>query len=318
MRTFEASGHIFCLLALAVFGVFGCSSGPQAPDNDHPPAWTQQSTRTVDNGYIVYVGKGEDRSLDKSRFKGEAMGLQDLVNECSLPPKGARVEDHFDQDVGILHRSYVKVAVEFQLCEGAKQAVTPEQIRTLANAQMSEEVKKYQDLYDEPEDEEMPQALLASNTNGTGTPSGSSSGGGTTVYRSASPIFVSSGPQYYVVSQQVAYVKQTVILAPPTQYPPTAPATTQPVAVIVPQQRALSEYAANNPAIKSSPQAFSTARPNWSQHSAEALRQPIAQRPSSARRNASQATPHVNRQGNSKSSGSGQSKPKRRRKREEH
>ncbi len=252
-------------------------------DNEHPPAWAIGPTRTFDGGYIVYVGSGEDRELGRSHFKAEAMALQDLANECSMAPKGARVEDHYDQDVGVLHRSYAKVAVEFQVCENAKNAVTPEAIRTLANVQMTDEVKQYQATYDEPEDEETEAPALASSADGTpssasGNNSSASSSGAYHGGAFQGGIFIGSAPQYYVVSQQVAYVKQTVILAPPSQYPPQSAVATQPVAAIAPAQSAINRYAAANPAMRTSTEAFSTARPNASAHQAAALREPIAQR----------------------------------------
>jgi hypothetical protein len=275
---------------------FACSSSPPVVDHEHPPAWATGPTRTFDGGYIVYVGSGEDRDLGRSHFKAEAMALQDLANECSMAPRGARVEDHYDQDVGVLHRSYAKVAVEFQVCENAKNAVTPEAIRTLANVQMTDEVKQYQATYDEPEpdNEETEAPALASSAGGTpSAPSGQDSGayhgpGG------AGVVFIGSAPEYYVVSQQVAYVKQTVILAPASQYPPQSAVATQPVAEIAPAQAAINRYAAANPALRSSSEAFSTARPNASAHQAAALREPTAQR-NSARE-----------QGSSEGRGSGQ------------
>src|SRR4051812_5108042 len=90
-----------------------CSSGPATSSKD-TPEWASGPTRTVDRGYIIYVGTGEDQAPERARFKAESMALQDLSNECTFAPKGARIEDYFDDTVGIVHRSRAKVAVEFQ------------------------------------------------------------------------------------------------------------------------------------------------------------------------------------------------------------
>ncbi|MDR3607037.1 MAG: hypothetical protein P4M08_06620 [Oligoflexia bacterium] len=264
----------FSVFALLLLFLAACSLAPSAPDNEHPPSWATGSTRTVDGGYVIYVGVGEDRSFDKAQFKATAMALQDLANECSMAPKGARIEDHYDQTVGILHRAYAKVAVEFQVCEAAKNAVTPEQIRTLASVPMTEEIKNYQEAYDEPEDEESSNPMVASSAspNPSGSPEPSGNGG----FRSG--VYVASVPQYYVVSQQVAFIKQDVILAPPAQYPPQAPVFTRPVPAVIPAQQGINQYLASNPSLRVSTQAFSGGRPNWQAHQASMLRQPIAVR----------------------------------------
>ena len=51
------------------------------------PAWVTQPTRTVDNGYIVYVGSAEDTGADRAQLKAESAAVEDLANECSLYPK---------------------------------------------------------------------------------------------------------------------------------------------------------------------------------------------------------------------------------------
>ena len=99
--------YIFIFLVVA-----GCAT----ESSDRPfsvPEWTKAPTRTVDNGYIVYIGSGEDSAKDRASFKAEGAALQDLANECSFVPKGTRLEDRFDKVEGSLHESYAKVAVEF-------------------------------------------------------------------------------------------------------------------------------------------------------------------------------------------------------------
>jgi hypothetical protein len=209
-------------------------------------------TRTVDGGFIVYVGTGEDRAPERGRFKAEAMALQDLANECSFPPKGARIEDHFDDTEGVLHRSRAKVAVEMQDCDQAKAAVEPARIRELANAAYAEQIRRYRDLIDEPEPEETaaPNPQLAS----TSAPADSSA-------------------RFYVYRQQVYFLTERVILAPPTAFAPRARETVVVVKQLEPTVREIRSYEAAHPQIRASSEAFSTLRPNHVAHEPAALRE---------------------------------------------
>ena len=110
------------IVAVSFLAFVGCSGATPAPDERTGPEWVRQPVRTVDHGYVIYVGLGEDAQPDKARFKAEGAALGDLANECSFPPKGARIEDRFERVQGIVHQSYVKAAVDFQSCEEAKAA----------------------------------------------------------------------------------------------------------------------------------------------------------------------------------------------------
>ena len=75
--------------ALVLFALGGCATAPTLPD------WTSEPARVVDNGYIVYTGSGLESDPNTAQFVAEGTAIQDLANECSFVPKGARVEDHF-------------------------------------------------------------------------------------------------------------------------------------------------------------------------------------------------------------------------------
>jgi hypothetical protein len=231
---------------LGILFIFACSSTPPAPP---APAWIGQPARTVDQGYIVYVASSEDRQPEQARFKAESQAYQDLANECSFPPKGARTEDRYVKQVGVLQQAYVKVGVDFQTCEEAKQAVQPEEIRKLANVAMTDQIKAYQTKYeappedsDEEEGEEVSDETQAVLDARRAPP--------TTVY--ATPV------QFYVARQQIFYYKQDVILSPPTAYPPNSPQTTQFVSQVQAPVSRVQQYEAANPAVKTSPQTWST------------------------------------------------------------
>jgi hypothetical protein len=256
---------LICFSILTALVLGSCSSEPKAPEI---PAWTHQPSRTVDAGYIVYVASSEDRSPEKAHFKAQSVAFEDLANECSFPPKGARTEDTFDTEkTGILHTVYVKVAVDFQSCEEAKNATQPEDIRKLANVAMTDQIKSYQNQYESPPKE----MVEACNTDDGLTPVDSDPDGDDCdvspqtqqVLNSQNAprvAYISSPTQYYVVGQQVWYAKQTVILSPPTAYQPNTPQATAFSNQIATPVKQMSTYAAANPAIKSSPQTWSTTR----------------------------------------------------------
>ena len=229
---------IFLIILMSIFMVMGCSSGPQNHSND--PEWIHHPTRTVDNGYILYVGEGEDRVIEKSRFKAESMAIQDLVNECSLAPKGTRIEDKYDQPVGEGYRSYAKVAVEISECDQAKKATEPQDIRSLANVAMTEQLKRYQAIVDEPSPEEKPEEVAQVDTS------------------KSEEFHITGEDHFFVVRQQVAYAKEVVILSPTTAYQPGSPETIQLTHHIQPAISGLGNYEANHPEIKTTSRTWST------------------------------------------------------------
>lgn len=239
-----------------------CATSPSGNDTgrgpgSQPPAWAQQPARTVDGGYIVFVGKGEDMNIERAHFEATGMAIQDLVNECSLAPKGTRSEDRFEQKLGNRYQAWVKVSIQYEDCEAAKRAVDPEDIRKLANAQLTEELERYQDLIDEPE----PETLAAGDPQGVNPAAGNTSyassggyGGGGTVVR---VVAVNDYNSFFWARQQVAYTKQVVILSPPAAYPPGAPQTVAFVHQVTPMQSQVQRYEVQNPEVRSWNQAYS-------------------------------------------------------------
>jgi hypothetical protein len=100
-------------LLISTILLTACSSAPKAPE------WTQHPTREVDGGYIVYIGVGEASNPERAQFKAEGQALEDLANECTMIPKGTRIEDRFVEKNDHFSKAYVKLALEFQECEQA-------------------------------------------------------------------------------------------------------------------------------------------------------------------------------------------------------
>jgi hypothetical protein len=139
-------------LAFVSLLCLACSSAPTEPAKDQgPPAWTTQAARRLDGSTLIYVGAGEDRSEQNARYKAEAFALQDLSNDCSFVPKGAQIQDHYEESVGILYRVFAEVRVSVDDCQKARGALTTTQIHELGDTTLNAEVVRYQSEYDAPE-----------------------------------------------------------------------------------------------------------------------------------------------------------------------
>ena len=68
---------------------------------------------------------------------------------------------------------------------------------------------------------------------------------------------VQSEPHYWIVRERVAWVKQEVILAPATAYPPGAPQTQAVTAQLRAPSQQIREYEASHPALDTRAAAFS-------------------------------------------------------------
>lgn len=228
---FMAAG--FCFLMSA------CSSEPTAPP---APDWTHQASRVVDNGYIVYVGKGDASRADDAQFKAEGLALEDLANECSMVPKGTRVEDRFMVSAKNGYTAYTKVALELQECDEATKATTPEAIRKIGNVNFTSQLKKYQDLEEtgfrseaEDGDEiEAPTVIAAAPAQGT----------------------YSDHIHFYMTRQYVAYEKEVVVLAPPATYQPGSKEAVLFNQQVVPATQTVASLQQKDPTLKTAPMAY--------------------------------------------------------------
>lgn len=225
------------VLIAALFALGACSTSPTPVAVAPEPAWIHSPTRTVDNGYIVYVGQGQDPQAERAAFKAESIAIGDLVNECSFAPKGTRIEDRYDQVVAGIHYAYAKIGVQFEECEGAKKAVKPEEIRAMANVALADQLKRFQDMYysaDEPDESEGDNTLPAP---------------------PAEPIRDQN--EYYITRQRVAYAKQVVILAPETVFVAGSPQYTTYVSRVTPYAGRLQQFETASPAVRSQPTTWS-------------------------------------------------------------
>jgi hypothetical protein len=226
---------------LLISFLFGCSSEPVVKD----PEWISGPSRIVDNGYIVYVGSAEDMKPERAQLKAEGQALEDLANECSLIPRGTRIEDRFTKKIQYASTSYVKIALEFQDCEKGKNAQDPDSIRRVANASFTEELKKYQDFMET--GDLAPKSEQANTTPPESWPE--------------TPPPAPNQPastQFFVVRQYVAYQKEVVVLSPPQYYAPQSPETTSFNSSLASNTHQLTQIQQQNPDLAKSNQTWST------------------------------------------------------------
>lgn len=224
---------------LLLLALTACSSEPKV----EKPAWLSQPTRIVDNGYIVYVGSAEDPSPERAQFKAEGIALEDLANECSFVPKGARIEDRYSEKEKYFNKAYVKIGLEFTECEKAKHANDPAAIKDIANTSFTEQIRRYQDL-SETGDMPDPAQYTALQAPTQVEPMPASAG-------------MSETTHFYVVRQYVAYQKETVILSPPTMYAANSPETAKFNSAVQPAVAQVQTYQAKNPVLETKPEAWS-------------------------------------------------------------
>ncbi len=207
------------------------------------PPWTKEPTRSVDNGYIVYIGSAEGPTQEKAQFKAEGIALEDLANECSLLPLGVRIEDRFSSKEKTGYISYVKVGVEFQECTHGQKSIEPSEIKKIANVSMTEQLKRYQDLE---QTGEMPSPQDASAQ--------------IEPPKDYGPIpqeTSTSQTHFYVVRQYVAYQKQVVILSPPNAYAPHSIESQNFVKAVQPATEQVEHIAIKHPILQTQPQPWS-------------------------------------------------------------
>ena len=238
------------LFILLLNGV-GCSSGEKqsTPADNSAPAWIHQPARTVEGGYIIYVASSADRSLDQAQFKAQSAAIQDVNNECSFAPKGTRLEDRYNDTLGILSRAYAKVAVSYQDCDEAQKTIEPSEIKKLANVALVEQVKRYQDNLDA--------EVLAASAEDSDQNS-ATSGVNPEISRTSAPPPIHDSVRFFVVRQQVAYAKEVVILSPPNAYSPNSVASNNFVQVIRPATTQIQTYRTVNPSTARSPMSWSS------------------------------------------------------------
>jgi hypothetical protein len=212
-----------------------------------PPAWTLQPTRTVDSGYVVYVGRGEDAASERAAFKAEGQALGDLANECSFAPKGTRVEDRFETRVEDRTQAWTKIAVTFEECEGARMASDPDAIRRLANPSMTQQIVDYQ-------------KLLAHSPEANATASSEPSG--YVEYHpegEATPVIppIADRETWILAREQIAEAKQAVILSTPEEYAPGSEERDRFERDLMPARERIVTYEKTDPQVRDSRETWS-------------------------------------------------------------
>jgi hypothetical protein len=233
---------LFSVLLISI--LTSCSSEPTKPAG---PTWIHEPTRLVDNGYIVYVESAMAHDFDKATFKAEGLALSDLANECSFIPKGTRIEDRYMESQGkdgVEKMAYVKLAVEFQECDQAQKALQPEDIKKIASASFTQQLKRYQD-YDETGDIPAKSEVAELEPLQEIPPAPARQPGW------------NDNIHFYAMRQYVVYQKEVVVLSPPTAYAPASPESQTFVHSMTPTVNQINTAQTENPALKNNPTAWS-------------------------------------------------------------
>ncbi|MDE1976652.1 MAG: hypothetical protein KGI84_05270 [Elusimicrobia bacterium] len=255
-RRFAQARAAISLALLAAFG--GCASVPRLP------AWTQEPARLVDNGYIVYLGEAQEFNPNQAQFAAEGMAIQDLANECSFVPKRARVENHYVADANGSFEGYATVAINYDACVQAQNAVDPAQIKALASAPFMEELKRYQDFIGS-----SPQLTsFASAQNPEASASASAA-------PAPAPPPVTDDVNFFFARQYVAYQKQIVILSPTYVYAPGSVAAKTYINNVTAVARPMRAYYVQHPQLRTTRTTWSTIEPRVRQRYPRAFKRPI-------------------------------------------
>ncbi len=222
----------FTLICFFQFILWSCA---QAPVVSEVPSWIHQPARSVDSGYLVYVAKASSGSVDRAQFKAEGLALEDLANECSIIPKGTRIEDRYSEEIekGIFY-SYIKIGLEFQICESAKKSLQPKDIQELASQAFTEQLRKYQELI---ETGELPNVANLAEV--------------TPPEQFAPPPerAATDDESSYVLAtrQYVAYQKQIVVLSGPNAFAPNSLENQKFITAVSPSIQVISSSELKNP-----------------------------------------------------------------------
>ena len=144
----------------------------------------------------------------------------------------------------------MKLAVEFQVCDHAKSANTPEEIRSVANSSFTAELKRYQDFMNSGD-------LNAQSSKGDVPPPEEWMN---QADASAQAVTSYSGPpqaQYYAYRQNLAYHKEVVVLAGPTYFVQGSPEYIYVTRNIQVQNQNITQVVTANPALSKSTASWS-------------------------------------------------------------
>lgn len=236
LRIFKWSQNfLYCLIPL----LSSCGTAPTETQNLGPD-WTRQPARTVDNGYLVYVGSAAGPSETRATFKAEGLALEDLANECSLLPTETRIEDHFVRPGSFGPTVFVKIGVPFEACGVAQKAFDSSRIRDLANAKLTQQLRRYQDFQDTNEIEtadEMPAVDYLAPPSPLPPPGPQ----------------VSDSVHFSILRQYVLYQKELVILSPPAAFAPSSPESRGFASATTPAAQKLAALTASHPEFLQKP-----------------------------------------------------------------
>lgn len=144
------------LALLLSFVLSACQSSNPPVEETHHDLLTAPR-RAIEGNLLVFTAIGDDRFSERARFLAENAAFEDIANECSLIPNGAKLEGVQERaDTTESRVFYARAVVDKAACDSAKSAWKPELVRQIADASLTEQMKKYQDIVGEVNDPALP------------------------------------------------------------------------------------------------------------------------------------------------------------------
>jgi hypothetical protein len=151
--------EFFLGFVLVTLSLSACHSPAPATEEVHRDL-TTAPRRAIEGNLLVFTAIGEDRFSERAKFLAEGAAFEDIANECSLIPNGAKLESVQERpDTTDSRIFYARAVVDLTACKEAKSAWKPEVVRQLADASLTEQMKKYQDIVGEVNDPGLPAQL---------------------------------------------------------------------------------------------------------------------------------------------------------------
>ena len=215
--------------------------------------WAEQIGKSVEGQKLIFVGADISGSEENSKFKAEAKSLENLANECSFVPKGTYLADQLMTKTDGQTRVIVKLVVDMNLCEQARNSILPNDIEGLINFGYTEQIQKFQ--------EENEKQITYS------APPPSAKQKVEMILNSDSVALVRDDDDFFLVRQQAAYLKQIILMSKRGKLPTGLINFERVFGVLSEKTSAIRAYEKINPVLKSSSMTWSTVKERLSQNS---------------------------------------------------
>ena len=246
-------GYLVCLSV-------GCASHSLIGQNQ---IWTDRIGKSIENKNLVIVSTATASTQKLAKFSAESSALEDLANECSFVPRGTYVQDELtNQKAKDQFAVIVKVVVELQNCEKAKQALQLSDIAAQANLGYTEQILKNQlqlDLRDQSSEKLKPMIR-------TMIPPMIPREKVERILSSDDSNLIRDDADFFMMRQQIAFLKQSILLSSKDMYPKSLVLSDRMTRVLTQKIEATQNYELKNATLKASSVTWSFAKERITQN----------------------------------------------------